>query len=427
MDAASYEAQAAQATGKDYRKLVVLAILHMAQYFPAGLAGAAIPFLFRKEGLPLEMFWLLAIPGYTRFLKWAMALVVDNFGNRRIGRRKSWIIPCTLIGALSYAVLALFPPSLTLVHVIVGILLFKSFVMAAQDIAVDAYAAESMTDEERPLGTSLINFLGGVAGTIGTGAVILVDLFGWETTMIAASAMLILAALPAVLRKEPPPPEATQKAEERGERPSLVTAFRRKDSAFILPFMFLFGFGASFLGSMIPPFWADRGLSTTEYGVLSAIGVAAGGALAATVMPWLVGKLGLRRTATIGLAVVPLQALMYFTFNEMENLPDWPVLIGTYVLAAFGVALYSYAASISRFRWASKAQAGTDYALQSSIWNLGVSAAASVSGFVVASLGWSLFFPVAAATICAGGLFYLIGFNRIERLVQERELAEIQD
>ena len=111
----------------------------------------------------------------------------------------------------------------------------------------------------------------------------------------------------------------------------------------------------------------------------------------------------------------------------METLPIWPVLIGSYVLAAFGVSLYSYAASISRFRWASKAQAGTDYALQSSIWNLGVSAAASVSGFVAASLGWSLFFPIAAATICVGGLFYLILFNRIERLVQERELTEIQD
>ena len=27
----------------------------MAQYFPAAFAGVALPFLFRKEGLPLEM------------------------------------------------------------------------------------------------------------------------------------------------------------------------------------------------------------------------------------------------------------------------------------------------------------------------------------------------------------------------------------
>ena len=88
---------------KDKPKLVTLAVLHMAQYFPAAFTAVALPFLFRKEGLPLEMFWLLALPGYTRFLKWLMALVVDNYGSSRLGKRKSWIIPCTAIGALSYA------------------------------------------------------------------------------------------------------------------------------------------------------------------------------------------------------------------------------------------------------------------------------------------------------------------------------------
>ena len=332
------EARAAEALeaieGKDHKKLVMLAVLHMAQYFPAAFAGTALPFLFRKEGLPLDMFWLLALPGYTRFLKWAMALVVDNFGSRRIGRRKSWIIPCTAIGALSYALLALFPPSLVTVHIIVGILIFKSFVMAAQDIAVDAYAAESMTDEERPLGTSLINFLGAVAGTIGTGAVALVEMFGWPNTMLAASAMLIVAALPAILRREPPPPEATRKREERGERPNLWTSILRRDSLqYILPFMIVFGFGGAFLGSMVPPFWSDRGLSVTEYGILSAIAAATGGALAATTTPWLVGLMGLRKTAIVGAAVVPLQALMYMYFSQVDELPEWPVLVGTYVLS----------------------------------------------------------------------------------------------
>ena len=154
-------------------------------------------------GLPLEMFWLLALPGIPRGLKWLMALVVDNYGNNRIGRRKSWIIPCTLVGACAYAVLALIPPSLTAVHIIVGVLVFKSFVMACQDIAVDAYAAESMNDAERPVGTSLINFLGAIAGVMGSGAVALVDMFGWPMTMLAASGLMLFAALPAIIRQEP--------------------------------------------------------------------------------------------------------------------------------------------------------------------------------------------------------------------------------
>ena len=167
-------------------------------------------------------------------------------------------------------------------------------------------------------------------------------------------------------------------------------------------------------------------MSLTEYGILSAIATAAGGALAATTTPWLVGKIGLRKTSIIGVVVVPMQAAMYMFFNEVENLPAWPLLVSTYVMMAWGVSLYGYSASISRFRWASKAQAGTDYALQSSIWNLGVSSGASISGFVAATAGWTLFFPIAAVATLAGAFFYVGLFNRIETLVQERERHEIE-
>ncbi len=63
---------------KDYPKLMMLAVLHMAQYFPAAFTGTALPFMFRQQGLPLEMFWLLALPGIPRWFKWIMALLVDN-------------------------------------------------------------------------------------------------------------------------------------------------------------------------------------------------------------------------------------------------------------------------------------------------------------------------------------------------------------
>ncbi len=425
LDAARAEQTRDAVEQKDYPKLVMLAVLHMAQYFPAAFTNVALPFLFRKEGLPLEMFWLLALPGIPRWLKWAMALVVDNWGSSRFGRRKSWIVPCTLVGTVAYAVLAFIPPSLTVVHIIIGILLFKSFVMAAQDIAVDAYAAESMTDAERPVGTSLINFLGAVASVFGTGTVALVETFGWQPTMLAASALMLLAALPAIIRREPPPPQATQAREARGERPNLLKALKRKDSNYILPFMFMFGFGGNFFLSMWGPFWADQGLTLTEFGILAPIAGMAGGALAAVSTPWLVEHIGLRKTAIIGVAVLPIEAAIYCTFTLMPELPALPILALTVSLLAFSTNLYSYAASISRFRWASKAQAGTDYAMQSSVWNFGVWSAGSTAGFVAGGLGWVAFFPIAAVAAAIGGIFYIVTFDRVEEIVQDRERDEL--
>lgn len=425
MGASNKLAEAYNRGDKDYGKLVMLGVLHMAQYFPMAFTGVALPFIFRKEGLPLEMFWLLALPGIPRGLKWLMALAVDNYGSDRIGRRKSWIIPCTVVGAFAYALLALFPPSLDAVHLIIAILVFSSFVMSAQDIAVDAYAAESMSKDERPTGVALINFLAAVAGVLGTGAVALVEMYGWSTTMLCAAGLMLVAATPAVLRKEPPPPEASQRREQRGEKPNLLAAVKRKDSYLILPFLFMFGFGGTFFVSMLGPFWADKGLTLTQFGILSPISALAGSGFAALLTPWLSAKIGMRNTAIVGISILPIEAAIYSYYVLTPELPPLPVLIVTISILAFSTNVYVFAVTISRFRWVSKAQAGTDYALQSSIWNIGVWAAGSVSGLVAASFGWVVFFPLAALAAGIGGLFYILLYDKIERTVLEREQQEL--
>ena len=414
----------AQQPEKDVPKLVTLSVLHMAQYFPITFIGVALPFLFRQEGLPLEMFWLLALPAFPRWLKFLIALVVDNYGNERIGRRKSWIIPTTLVAVGLYATLGFFPPQLDSIYIIVSILVCGGVIMAAQDIAVDAYAAEAMQDHERAVGTSLINVLGAVSSVIGTAAVALVVVFGWQTTMFAASTMMFLAALPAILRKEPTPPPATLERLSRGEAPNLWAAVKRRDSHYILPFMFMFGLGQHFFLSMVGPFWADQGMSISQYGILAPASAITGGILAATLTPWLIDRTGMKFTAILGLAVLPVEAAIYCLFYYLPEIPALPVLIGTIALLSFSTNLYMYTVTISRFRWVSKAQAGTDYSMQSSMWNLGVWAAGSTAGLVAGQFGYVVFFPVAALITLVGGVFYVMKWQEIENLVLEREGAE---
>jgi len=284
-----------EALPRDYPKLVMLGILHMAQYFPAAFTGVALPAIFRQEGLPLEAFWLLALPGYPRWIKFLIALIVDNYGIARIGYRKTWIIPCTIIGTVLYAALAFIPPSVVAVYTIVTILTVKSFIMAAQDIAVDGYAAESMNEAERPIGTSLIGFLATAAGVLGAGVVALVDRFGWTPTMAVVSLLLLGFALPAIIRKEPPPPEASQKRRERGEKPSLINFMKRKDSWYIMPYLFGFGFAGAFGGSMALPFLIDKGLTLTQIGILAPISAFFGSGGAALLAPLLIYRIGLKK------------------------------------------------------------------------------------------------------------------------------------
>jgi PAT family beta-lactamase induction signal transducer AmpG len=408
----------------DYAKLVTLGVLHMAQYFPAAFTSVALPFIFREQGLPIEMFWLLALPAIPRWLKWLLALVVDNYGSARIGYRKTWIIPCTIIGTGCYGLLAYVPPSAAAVYLIISILVFKSFVMAAQDIAVDGFAAESMTDAERPTGTSIIVFLSMVAQMFGAGAVAIVEGFGWSTTMTCASLLLLGAALPAIIRKEPPPPIASQMRRERGERPNLVGMLRRPESRWILPYLFAFGFGGSFVTAMMGPFFADKGLTLTEFGILAVACFVTGSAMGALVTPVLIRRYGMKIAALVGLSALPIEAVAYYWLAVMEGLPPLSVLIAMLGTIFFGNSIYIYVVNNSRFRWVSKEQAGTDYSAQSSIWNFGGWAAGSAAGFVVAAVGWPVFFPIAAALTLTFGLFYVLSFDHVEALVRAREDRE---
>jgi MFS family permease len=245
--------------------------------------------------------------------------------------------------------------------------------------------------------------------------------------MFGASLLLVLAATPAILRREAPPPAATLRRRERGERPDLIGSLRRAESAYILPFVFLFGFGGAFFTSMVGPFLADKGLTLTQFGVLAPIAAIAASGAGAVATPLLVARFGLRRTAMIGIVLIPLEGVFFAALALMPSLPPLPIFAAIFAVLGLGTSVYTFVVNNSRFRWVSKAQAGTDYSLQSSVWNFGIWVAGSAAGFVAAGIGWAVFFPLAACLATAFGVFYVMTFDRIEALVRRREAAELSE
>ncbi|MEM7017071.1 MAG: MFS transporter [Pseudomonadota bacterium] len=409
----------------DYAKLTSLGALHMAQYFPAAFTGIALPAIFRKEGLPLEMFWLLALPAIPRWFKWLIALVVDNYGSTRIGVRKTWIIPCTFIGALLYYSLSFLQPTTSLVYVIVAILVVKSLIMAAQDIAVDGFAAESLNDNDRAIGTSIIIFMATLGSAIGGSLMTGVERFGWSTTMTVASGLLIVTALPAILRKEPPPPPESQKRRERGESASLIRAFTRPESKLIMPYLFAFGFGATFMGALFSAFLVDPGVALSDIGIILPIAGFIGAGGGAFITPFIVHYLGLKGAGVAGMIFLPIEGLTFAWLSTLNVLPGTILLTFILSMLFFTTSIYSYAVNNSRFRWASKSQAGTDFSMQSSIWNFGVWAAGSSAGFIAAWFGYTMYFIIAAVLATSFAAWYVFMFDYLERLVQIREQEEL--
>ena len=126
----------------------------------------------------------------------------------------------------------------------------------------------------------------------------------------------------------------------------------------------------------------------------------------------------------IGLVTLPIEGIVFAWFAAADVMPPIALLIPILATLNFTTALYTFAVNNSRFRWSSKAQAATDFSMQSSIWNGGVWTAGTVAGFVAAWLGWTGFFLcVAVVGVISAGTYVLI-FNRVEHLVQLREQEE---
>ncbi|KAF8491293.1 acetyl-coenzyme A transporter 1-domain-containing protein [Gautieria morchelliformis] len=136
---------------KDKQGMALLSVLYLIQGVPIGLALGSIPFILRSH-LSYSQIGIFALSGYPYSLKLIWSPIVDSIFFRKIGRRKSWIVPMQLIiGSLMLWIahhseeLMDSPEShLGRLTVVFTMLVFFA---ATQDIAVDGWALTLLSPE----------------------------------------------------------------------------------------------------------------------------------------------------------------------------------------------------------------------------------------------------------------------------------------
>jgi len=382
-------------------KLVFIGLMYMAQTFPSAFVSSFIPSIFREQGLPLENFWIFSLPLIPYWLRWAVAPVVDTYWIRSIGRRKTWMIPCTLLAVAAYASLAFVQPSYTTLNLIVVILFMKSVFTATQEVAIDAYTVENVRPHERPKAAGLnttFEAAGQMAALVLLG--VLVDRYGWRVAAFAAALLMLAFLLPAFLRREPPPSEAVERAlRERslgmgGLFAPLVRFLRRRDTWTLVPIYVLGGLYTGALFPMLGPFLIDQGYSLTQLGLIVGGTLALGTVAGATVAGGCVERVGARPMAII-LAILAIPSVLpavWLSYSGTTLAPAATIAVlfaPTVVVATFYVVWVSL-----RMRFASPLQAGTDYATGAAVGRIGQTLAAAAGGPLAAFLGWHGYFLV---------------------------------
>lgn len=388
-------------------RMLVTFVMGFACGLPLLLTISLLQAWMKEEGVDLAMIGMISLVGLPYTVKFLWAPFLDRYIPPFLGRRRGWLIVAQILLVLSIAGLAFTEPGVKPLYVVIAAMLV-TFFSATQDIVVDAFRRESLSDKELGLGSSLYvnGYRVGMLLASG-GGFIMADAISFKAVYLIMAACLLPCMLATVLSPEPEIIAGTPKTLQEAVIDPLVEYFSRSGAIWILAFILLYKIGDTMASAMTTPFFLDIGFSKTEIGaVVKLFGFWAtlGGSLAGGLIMLYIG---INRSLWIfGI----FQALSTAGFAVLARIGySIPALSGVIAFENFssgmGTAAYSaFMASITNKKFTA-----TQYALLSSLMGVPRVIASAPTGFLAEHAGWELFF-VACTLIAIPGMLLLFKF-----------------
>jgi PAT family beta-lactamase induction signal transducer AmpG len=389
------------------RRMLVAFVMGFACGLPLLLTMSVLQAWMTDAGVDLSVIGMMALVGLPYTLKFLWAPFMDRFTLPFLGRRRGWMLLAQIALTVSIASLGQSDPTQN-----PWLLAFAAFLVtffsASQDIVVDAYRREDLSDEELGLGSSLyINgYRVGMLLASG-GGLIMADHMDFSMVYLILAGCMLPGLLTTLLSPEPETPAGTPRSMREAVVDPLVEYFSRKDALLILVFILLYKVGDTMASAMTTPFYLDIGFSKTEIGAVVKLfgfwATIAGGLAGGLMMLrlginrclWVFGFLqaastaGFALLANVGYSVAWLSAVIAF-----ENLSSG---MGTAAYAAF-------MASITNKKFTA-----TQYALLTSLMGVPRVLASAPTGFLAKNVGWETFF-IACTLVAIPGMLLLLKF-----------------
>ena len=410
---------AAPATGR-FARLLLLALLYVAQALPLGFFVIAMPAILRSRGASLEQVGLLGALALPFLLKFLWAPLVDRFGAKS-GHYRSWLLWLQVLAVVAVAAIASLDP-LRDAGALLGLGALFMVVAATQDVATDGLAVRLLWQGDRGLGNGIQvggYYLGQILG--GGLVLVLVDRFGWAPAL-AVMALLLALPLPLVARLREPA-ALTEAARASIGFTTLATFFRRPGIGAWVVVLLSWRLGETMVQWMVNPLLVDRGFSLERIGILLGVLGSLGSLAGALCGGQWVGAWGRHRTlAATGSLLVP--ALALYVWPALGHgglgLIYSVVMVSSFAGGAATAALYTAAMDAAAYD-----TAGTDFTIQQSLAAMGPLLAASFSGISAAAFGYAGHFALAALlqVVLVAGLLLSPALRR--GLRQREQLHEL--
>src|SRR3989339_1226684 len=138
--------------------MLVALMMGFACGLPLLLTITVLQAWMKEEGVDLTVIGMMALEGFPYTVKFLWAPFFDRYIPRFLGRRRGWLIMAQIALMTAIAALGLTNPGFNPWMMAFAAFLV-TFFSASQDIIVDAYRREDLSDQELGLGSSL--FLNG--------------------------------------------------------------------------------------------------------------------------------------------------------------------------------------------------------------------------------------------------------------------------
>lgn len=349
----------------------------------------------------LGLFSLVMFPYTWKFL-WSP--LMDRYSLGPLGRRRGWMALTQVALFFAIGAMGMLDPK-TQVAAVASMAALIAFLSASQDIVLDAYRREILPDEEQGLGSALNVNAYKVAGMVpGALSLILADMMSWQLVFWITAAFMLPGFICTLVVNEP----KVYGAPPKNMREAVVLPFREfvtrngwKGALWVLAFIFFFKLGDSMATSLATKFYLDLGFTKTQIGVIAkttGFWASIGGGLIGGI--WMV-KLGINRALWIFGAV---QAVSVLGFAWLAHAGADPFLLGAVIgFEAFGSVGLGTAAFVAYIaRTTDPRYTATQFALFTSLAAVPRTFINSSAGYIVADIGWIMFFMLCFALTLPG-------------------------
>jgi PAT family beta-lactamase induction signal transducer AmpG len=389
------------------RRMLTAFIMGFSCGLPLLLTLDVLKVWMKEEGIDLTVIGLINLAQIPYTWKFLWAPLMDRYTLPFLGRRRGWILIAQLVLVGSITGLGFSNPANHFWMMVIMAMLVALF-SATQDIVVDAYRREDLSDKELGLGSSLYIF-GYRLGTMlaAGGGLIMADHVPWSMVYMVMGFFMFIGVIITILSPEPVIGIETPRTIKDAVINPFMEYFKRDGALWILAFVLLYKIGDNMANAMTAPFYLDIGFTKTQIGTVVKIfgiwAVIVGALVGGTIMI----RLGINRSLWI---FGVLQAISTACFAVLAQVgPSIPALSAVIAFENISTGMGSAAQLAFMASITDKRFTATQYALLSSLAGIPRVIASAPTGYMAKYMGWEAFF-IMCALIAIPGLLLLIKF-----------------